>query len=318
MPRPLRTLPASLALFFLLLLASAPLRAADPLEKQVPLTYSARTFREAVSEIQATTGFAVQCPQDVADFMATLTYFTRISYPYGDAASRTLPARAFLDVICGEMAMAWTFDPATKTVMLDHPWHSRDPRSARELITTITSTSVPDDPPIQGLPDNLPEILALLGKPENVGLAWKPLQAALANSLSPDRTVSLLRRVLVGPVIATDLQPYTFILIKLPIERYPGQGSATWFLLREDGTLASAGAISTGWRCKLASAVIAPSPISTKSPSEIEMALKWSFQTHLIARFHIARDGLQFLSLVDAHGAAFDPKDISLGDSLLK
>lgn len=310
-----RLLP--LALFSLLLLASAPLRAADPLDQPVPLTYRAGNFREAVSEIQTTTGFAVQCPKDVADFMATLPCFAGISYPYGNAASKTLPARRFLDVICGEMAMAWTFDPATKTVTLDHPWHSRDPRSARELITSINSVTFPDDPPIKGLPDNLPDILALLGKPGNVDLAWKPLQASLAQSLNVKRNADLLHRVLVRPVIATDLQPYTFILIEQPIERYPGQGSATWFLLREDGTLASAGAVNTGWRSKLASAVIAPIPLSTVGPSELEMALKWNNLTHLIARFHISRDGLQLISLIDAHGEPFDPKDISLGDSLL-
>lgn len=311
---PLRQLTA-LILFSLLLLASAPLRAADPLDKQVPLTYRAGNFRHAVSEIQATTGFAVQCPKDVADFMATLPCFAGISYPYGDAASKTLPVRRFLDVICGQMAMAWTFDPATKTVTLDHPWHSRDPRSARELITSINSVTFPDDPPIKGLPDNLPDILALLGKPGNVDLAWKPLQASFVESTY--RNVDLLHRALVSPVIATDLQRYTFILIEQPIERYPGQGSATWFLLRDDGTLASAGAVNTGWRCQLASAVIAPIPLSMVSPSELEMALKWNNLTYLIARFHIARDGLKLLSLVDAHGEPFDPKDISLGYSLL-
>lgn len=308
MPRRL----APLVLFSLLLLASAPLCAADPLDNQVPFTYSAKNFREIVSAIQARTGFAVQCPQDVADFMTTLT-FTGWSYPYNPGLTKTCPARSFLDGICRDIAMSWTFDPATNTVALDHPWHRKDPRPARDILAEIKQRSAFGKPPAESLSD----ILALIGKPENVALGWRSLQISCMQVAFhwPER----LKPLLVGSVTAADLAPATFILLENSIDMYPGHGNACYFLFREDGTLILAGVMNTGWRCKLTAALVAnpPGHHSPNEPSEIQMVLNRNLRDFLIAHFRLEKDGLHLTSVIDSHGQPINNDGVRIGESLM-
>lgn len=313
MSQPLRTLLAPLVVFSLLLLGSAPLRAADPLDKQVPFTYSAKNFREAVSSIQASTGFAVQCPQDVADFMGSLA-FPGWAYPYNPGLTTTSPARDLLNSICRDISMSWTFDPATSTVTLDHQWHRSDPRPAREILAKIKERSEYGTPPA----DSLPDILTLIGKPENVGLGWRSLQASCLQVAFhwPER----LKPLLVDSVTTADLTPATLILLVNPIDMYPGNGNACYFLFREDGTLIFAGAMNMGRRCELTAALVAnpPGSRSPDEPSEIQMVLKWNLRDFLIAHFRLEKDGLHLTSVIDSHGQPVDTDGNSIGKSLLK
>jgi len=313
MSQPLRTLLAPLVVFSLLLLGSAPLRAADPLDKQVPFTYSAKNFREAVSSIQASTGFAVQCPQDVADFMGSFA-FPGWVYPYNPGLTTTSPARDLLNSICRDISMSWTFDPATSTVTLDHQWHRSDPRPAREILATIKERSAFGKPPAESLSD----ILALIGKPENVALGWRSLQISCMQVAFhwPDR----LKPLLVGSVTAADLAPATLILLENSIDMYPGNGNACYFLFREDGMLILSGVMNTGWRCKLTAALVAnpPGHHSPDEPSEIQMVLKWNLRDFLIAHFRLEKDGLHLTSVIDSHGQPVDTDGNSIGKSLLK
>lgn len=309
---PHRRLLLPLILFSLLLLTSAPLRAADPLDQPVPFAYSAQHFREAVSSIEKRTGFAVQCPQDVADFMTSLTFNPGWTYPENPGI-KDVPAREFLDSICRNISMTWTFDPATNTITLDHPWRRSDPRSAREILAKIKERSAFGKPPA----DSLPDILALIGKPENVALAWRPLQTACLQSIRLDR--GPLDPLLIGSVTTADLAPATLILLVNPIDMYPGHGNACYFLFREDGTLTLAGVMNTGWRCALTAALVAnpsghPDP---GNPSEIQMVLNWNSRSFLLARFRLEKDGLKLASLIDADGQPQKTDGSSIGKSLL-
>ncbi|PTX99257.1 hypothetical protein DB345_02455 [Spartobacteria bacterium LR76] len=309
---PHRRLLLPLALSFLLLLASAPLRAADPLDKPVLLTYSARNFREVVSSIQAGTGFAVQCPKDVADFLAARV-FRGWSYPYNPGSTPSRPARDFLNDICRDAALSWTFDPATNTVTLDHQWHRSDPRSAREILAKIKERSAFGKPPA----DSLPDILALIGNPENVALGWRPLQISCLQVVFhwPER----LKPLLVGSVTTADLTPATLILLKNSIDMYPGHGNACYFLFREDGTLTLAGVMNTGWRCELTAALVANPPgyRSPDEPSKIQMVLKRNLRDFLIAHFRLEKNGLQLTSVIDSEGQPVNTDGNNIGNSLL-
>lgn len=303
---------APLILFSLLLLASAPLRAADPLDKPVPFAYSAQNFREAVSSIEKRTGFAVQCPQDVACFMTALTFIPGWTYPENPGV-KDVPAREFLDSICRNISMTWAFDPATNTVTLDHPWRRSDPRSAREILADLQKRSAYGRPPA----DSLPDILALIGKPENVALGWRPLQTAYLQSVF--REGEPLKPLLIGSVTTADLTPGTLILLVHPIDMYPGHGNACYFLFREDGTLTLAGVMNTGWRCALTAALVANPPgyRSPNEPSRIQMVLKQNLRDFLIAHFRLEKNGLQLTSLIDADGQPQKTDGNSIGKSLL-
>ncbi len=305
-------LPAPLTLFSLLLLASAPLRAADPLDQPVLFTYSAKNFREAVSSIQARTGFAVQCPQEVAAFMGSFA-FPGWAYPYNPGLTTPSPARDFLNSICRDISMSWTFDPATSTVTLDHQWHRSDPRPAREILARIKERSEHGKPPA----DSLPDILALIGKPENVALGWQSLQISCMQVAFhwPER----LKPLLVGSVTTADLTPATLILLVNPIDMYPGHGNACYFLFREDGTLTLAGVMNTGWRCALTAALVANPPgyRSPDEPAKIQMVLKRNLRDFLIAHFRLEKTGLQLTSLIDAQGQPVNNDGVNIGKSLL-
>jgi len=312
MPQPCRTLLAPLALFSLLLLASAPLRAADPLDRRVDSVYSIRSFGDVVTQVEGKTGFTVQCPKEVADYMA------RIDNLYGGLGEvskvskdgvvvRGLTIRQFLDFVCGQTSMTWTFDPATKTITLDHPWHTTDPRSTRELLAAVRA-DLASSP--QG--DWRKDLAALLGKPSQPALAWKTLQCALA----PGVAVGLdnVNPGLARDVIAADGKGYYLILLLRPLYSVPAASSASYYAFREDGTLALAGVFCTGMNCFFRSA-LATDGGEAADPSEIQM----SFQLggFVTACFRLDNDGLKVTSLVDAHGEAINPKDIAFGKSLL-
>lgn len=307
MSRPLRTLLASLALSYLLLLASAPLCAADPLDREVDSVYSIRSFGDVVTQIEGKTGFTVQCPKDVADYMARLPIYGGLGEVSKDGVVRGLAIREFLNMLCYQISMTWAFDPATKTITLDHPWHTSDPRSTRELLAAVRAdlTSSPEG-------DWRKDLAALLGKPSQPALAWKTLQCALA----PGVAVGLdnVNPGLACDVIAADGKRYYLLLLVRPLYSVPAASSASYYAFREDGTLALAGVFCTGMNCFFRSA-LATDGREAAEPSEIQM----SFQRggFVTACFRLENDGLKVTSLVDAHGEAINPKDSDFGESLM-
>jgi hypothetical protein len=302
-----RRLVHLLALFSLLLLASTPLRAADPLDREVDSVYAIRSFANVITEIEGKTGFTVQCPKDVADYMARLNIYGGLGEVSKNGVVQRISIREFLNMLCYQISMTWAFDPATGTISLDHPWHTTDPRSARELLAAIRSniTSSPKG-------DWRKDLAALLSKPSQPDLAWKTLQCAVA----PGVAVGLdnVNLGLACDVIAADGKMYFLVLLVRPLYSVPAASSASYYAFREDGTLALAGVFCTGMNCFFRSALATDGREPAK-PSEIQMSFdRGGFIT---ACFRLENDGLKLASLVDAHGEAINPKDSDLGDSLL-
>ena len=88
--------------------------------------------------------------------------------------------RDYLDHAAMILGMTWKYDATRDAVSLDFPWHVSDPRSAAELIATLSTTTPPEDEKhiycstidLKNDPWR-PAFNALLSKPGNYPKAWQ-------------------------------------------------------------------------------------------------------------------------------------------------
>jgi hypothetical protein len=171
----------------------------DPLEREIPDSWSYKSFDEAVHQIEKKTGFKVSCPKDVADFMHQMekqtadnvslppkNQFTTTVLIQGSSHSvdaeksaksefKSVTAKDFLDHICNSLRLTWKFNQQAGSIALSIPWIRRDLRSATDLLHFVCKPS--------DLKNNLKEEAdwenafdALLSKPVNFKKAWKVRQ----------------------------------------------------------------------------------------------------------------------------------------------
>lgn len=303
----------------------------DPLQREVASGFFYNSFDEAVDVIEQRTGFRVTCQPDLADFMrkqwikvsegieTTLDGDTLRAVPPKDGTvpQPTITTRRFLDSIARRLNLRWDYDPASKTVSLRLPWITTDSRTPVELLHALINFGYSTD---YEKDQNWQHVFnALLSAPTNLEKAWPVRQQGISETWYHSGLEYAVAPTFVKPVISTSMAKYTLILIEHSINTYPGHGSLSYYWFQEDGTLAGAGIINTGWRCKLVDGTV-DNEYGSRSdqPSEIHLILKWNTRDFLVARFQLTPDGLQLVSLVDAAGKTFSNQGVNVGDSLLK
>jgi len=259
--------------------------------------------------IEKKTGFKTVCPKELGAFMQKLW----LKQGRGDPKHEyQVTIRNFLDEICRQLSLKWDFDPASNTVALSLSWKTEDSRSPAELLDFVRKPAVD----LEKNEKWQEAFNALLSCSVNFDRAWRVRQQSEIEELF--RIYPGGFPLLIRPIISTDLQKYIFVLIRQPIETYPGHGSASYYWFKEDGALIGAGLIDTGHRCALLDAAVDNEADRLDKASEIHMILKMNLRNFFVARFVLEKTGLKLISLVNVYGEAVNNDGLNVGQSLLK
>src|ERR1700733_13452397 len=92
----------------------------DPLDRQIPDSYSYKSFDDAVHQIEEKTGFKVTCPKHIADFMGSISLQDDLDLTVAKKPTKeNQTVKMFLDDIVHGLALKWVFNPEHNVVELD-------------------------------------------------------------------------------------------------------------------------------------------------------------------------------------------------------
>ena len=286
------------------------------LEREIPDSWRYASFDDAVHLIEQKTGFKVSYPNNIADFMRTMSLNSNVDLsPIAEHQKKKQTVRLFLDGITGSLVLKWEFDPANNTVALDLPWKITDPRTPAELVHFLYKPGDGDD--CMTNPKWPVALNALLSLPANLEKAWRvreesQLQDAIGNAFDGVRSPLLPpapmacggNPVMATPITATNLQQYIFVMICQPIMTSIGHGSVSYYWFKDDGTLMGAGLMNTGHRVPFLGAAIDKVSPGAEKPSELQFTLGYEGKEQWAtkATFVLGNRGLLLKRLGDEKG----------------
>ncbi|MGB8354374.1 MAG: hypothetical protein WCD79_10830 [Chthoniobacteraceae bacterium] len=291
----------------------------DPLKREIPDSWSYKSFDEAVHLIEKKTGFKVSCPKDIAGFMHQMEKQTadNVSLPYESQLTTTVliqgssrgvdiekPAKSdsksvttkdFLDHICNSLRLTWKFNQQAGTIVLSIPWIRHESRSAADLLHFVCKPS--------DLKNNRNEANdwenafdALLSKPANFKKAWKVRQRVDYGFGS-----GLCEPMVRQSIFSVSKTKYIFVLICHPCVMIPGSGSASYYWFKEDGTLAGAGLMEIGVNSLGGATIDSEYGPHAGEVSELHL-LTYDDGDFVITRFVLKDDGLVLKGLMNGRG----------------
>ena len=285
----------------------------DPLDREIPGCLQPKlSLDEAVHKIEMVTGFQVTYPAGLQEFIEVFgNNVHHFSYPTQDTK---YTARKLLDIICRNYALTSQSIPLEKTLALDFPWKTSDPRSQKELVHFLYHPGGEND--CKTNPKWLAAFNALISKPRNIGKAWRVRQLTQYGCIS---FLNKLNKINVGgnPLLTKLVTMATgkrviFALVCQPIEFFPGNGSVSYYWFDEEGVLLGAGLMNTGHRRILKDVIIDNEYTGTDKPSVITMNTDC-----FTARFVLRDDGLKLKHIAGANGESIDNLGYNIGEDLM-
>ncbi len=221
--------------------------------------------------------------------------------------------RKYLDDTLEGLSLKWSLDYAAKVITLDLAWKTVDFRTPSELLHAVydggTHRANAD------MPRWAADFDALLTNPTNYETDWKVRQKASLQNVFP--MADRLNPILMKPVIGASGEKYVFVLLNQHIQMYPGHGSVSYYWFKDNGALAGAGLMNTGWRCAVVDTTVEQeSGLRSGDTSELRMILKVNLSRFFIARFILQPAGLKLVHLMDAHGDEVE-NGLGIGQSLM-